>query len=75
MSEVIMVFLHVIMFANTAALLHSLLWLVSHCFWEGASGEEISIAMVWGRKHQSLTEFLTCSKKPTSRLLISTDLS
>ena len=41
-SEVIAMFLQLILFANTAVFFHSLLGLVSHCFWEGDSGEEIS---------------------------------
>ena len=41
-SEVIVIFLPLILFANTAAFFYSLLGLVSHCFWEGNSGEEIS---------------------------------
>jgi len=41
-SEVIVIFLQLILFANTAAFFYSLLGLVSHCFWEGDSGEEIS---------------------------------
>jgi len=40
-SEVIVIFLQLIMFANTAAFFYSLLGLVSHCIWEGDSGEEI----------------------------------
>jgi len=38
-SEVIVIFLQLILFANTAAFFSSLLELVSHCFWEGDSGE------------------------------------
>jgi len=41
-SEAIAIFLQLILFANTAAFFCSLLGLVSHCFWEGDSGEEIS---------------------------------
>ena len=41
-SEVIVIFLQLIVFANTAAFFYSLLGLASHCFWEGDSGEEIS---------------------------------
>ena len=41
-SEVILMFLQLILFANTAAFFYSLLGWVSHCFWEGESGEEIS---------------------------------
>jgi len=41
-SEVIVSFLLLILFANTAAFFYSLLGLVSHCFLEGDSGEEIS---------------------------------
>jgi len=41
-SEVIVIFPQLILFANTAAFFYSLLGLVSHCFWEGDSGEEIS---------------------------------
>jgi len=41
-SEVIAMFIQVILFANTAAFLCSLMGLVSHWFWEGDSGEEIS---------------------------------
>ena len=35
-------FLQIILFANTVAFFYSLLRLVSHPFWEGDSGEEIS---------------------------------
>ena len=45
-SEVIVSFLQLILFANTAAFFYSLLGLVSHCFWEDDSGEEISTR--WG---------------------------
>jgi len=41
-SEVIVIFLQVILFANRAAFFYSLLGLVSPCCWEGDSGEEIS---------------------------------
>jgi len=41
-SEVIVIFLQLILFANTAALFYSLLGLVSHCFWEDDNREEIS---------------------------------
>jgi len=41
-SEVIVSFLQLTLFANTAAFFYSLLGLVSHCFWEGDSGVEIS---------------------------------
>jgi len=41
-SEVIVIFLQLILFANTAAFFCSLLGLVSLCLWEGDSGEEIS---------------------------------
>jgi len=41
-AEVIVIFLQLIIFANTAAFFCSLLGLVSHSFWEGDSGEEIS---------------------------------
>jgi len=41
-SEVIVIFLKLILFANTAAFFYFLLELVSHTFWEGDSGEEIS---------------------------------
>jgi len=41
-SEMIVIFLQLILFAHTAAFFYSLLGLVSHCFWEGDSGEEIS---------------------------------
>jgi len=42
MSEAIVIFLQLILFANTAAFFYSLLGLVSHCLWKGDSGEEIS---------------------------------
>ena len=45
-SEVIAIFLQLIMLANTAVFFHSLLGFVSHCFWEGDSCVEIS--MRWG---------------------------
>jgi len=61
-GEVIVIFLQIILFANTAAFFYSLLGLVPHCFWEGDSGKEISVR----RKDQSLTRFLACFKKPTT---------
>jgi len=70
-GEVIVIFLQIILFANTAAFFYSLLGWVSYCFWEDDSGEEISVR----RKDQSLTRFLACFKKPTSRLFISIELS
>ena len=42
LSEVIVTFLQLILFANTAAFFSSLLGWVSYCFWEGDNGEEIS---------------------------------
>jgi len=54
-SEVIMTFLQVILFANTAAFFCSLLGLVSHSFWEANSGEEISTEWALHQKDQSLT--------------------
>jgi len=69
--EVIVIFLQIILLANTAAFFYSLLGLVPHCFREGDSGEEISVR----RKDQSLTRFLACFKKPTRRLFISAELS
>jgi len=41
-SEGIVIFLQLILFPNTAALFCSLFELVSHSFWEGDTGEEIS---------------------------------
>jgi len=41
-SEVIVIFLQLILFANTAAFYYFLLGLVSHCFWECDSDEGIS---------------------------------
>jgi len=41
-SEVIVIFLQLILLANTAAFFSSLLGLVSHSFWEGDSSEQIS---------------------------------
>ena len=41
-SEVIVIFLQLMLFVNTAAFFYSLLRLVPHSFWEGDSGEEIS---------------------------------
>jgi len=41
-SEVIVIFLQLILFANTVVFFYSLLELVSHYVWEGDSGEEIS---------------------------------
>jgi len=41
-SEVMAIFLQLILLANTAAFGYYLLGLVSHSFWEGESGEEIS---------------------------------
>jgi len=38
-SEVIVIFLQLVLFANTAAFFYSPLGLLSHCFWEGDSGE------------------------------------
>jgi len=58
-SEVIVIFLHLILFANTAAFFHSLLGLASHYFSEGDNGEEIR-EMALHRQDQSLTRFLAC---------------
>jgi len=41
-SEMIVIFLQLILFANTAAFFYSLLGLISHSFWGGDSGEKIS---------------------------------
>jgi len=41
-SEVIVIFFQLILFANTVAFFSSLLGSVSHPLWEGDSGEEIS---------------------------------
>jgi len=41
-SEVIVIFLQLILFANTSAFLYYLLGLVSDCLWEGDSGQEIN---------------------------------
>jgi len=41
-SELIVIFVQLILFANTVAFCYSLQELISHCFWEGESGEEIS---------------------------------
>jgi len=41
-SEVIVIFLQLILFANTVAFFYSLLGIVSHSFCEGDSGEEIN---------------------------------
>ena len=41
-SELIVTFLQLILFANTAAFFYSLLGWISYCFWEGGNGEEIS---------------------------------
>jgi len=69
-SSFCVIFLQLILFANTAAFFYSLLGLVSHCFWEGDSGEEVSTR--WRCVNdQSLTRFLACFKKPTSRLFTS----
>ena len=64
-SEVMAIFLQLILLANTAAFGCYLLGLVLHSFWEGDSGEEIST-------HQSLTWFLVCFKKrwPINRLFM-----
>jgi len=41
-SEVLLTFIQLFLFANTAAFFYSLLGWVSHCLWEGDNGEEIS---------------------------------
>ena len=41
-SEVIAIFLNLLLFANIATFFYSLMGSVSHYFWEGDSGEEIS---------------------------------
>jgi len=68
-SEVIVIFLQLILFANTTAFFCSLLGLVSHCFWEGRSSEEISTRWHWD---QSLPRFLDCFKIrwPTNRFFM-----
>jgi len=61
-SEVIVIFIQMILFANTAAFCCPLLGLVSHSFWEGDSGEAISTR--WHCfEDQSLPRFLACFKK------------
>jgi len=42
-SEVIVIFLQLILFANTAAFFYSLLGWVSYCYWGGDNGKEISM--------------------------------
>jgi len=71
-SEVIVIFFQLILFANTAAFFFSLVGLVSHSFWQGDSGEEISTQWLCLKENQSLTRFLACFKKPTSRLVMPT---
>jgi len=41
-TEAIVIFLQLMLFANSAAFFYSLFGLDSHSFWEGDSGEEIS---------------------------------
>jgi len=60
-SEVIAIFLNLILFARTAAFFYSLLGLVSHYFWEGDSSVEISTRYTLLPKDQSLAWFLACS--------------
>jgi len=40
--EVIVIFLQLILFANTAVFFYSLLGFISHSHWEGEGSEEIS---------------------------------
>jgi len=62
-NEVIVIFLQLILFANTAAFFCSLLGLVSPAFWECDSREEISTR--WCSYVETIyhTRFLSCSKK------------
>ena len=70
-SEVILNFLQLILFASTATFFCSVFGLVSHSFWEGDSGEETSM-LALRRRDQSLTRFLACFRKqwPTNRLIM-----
>jgi len=68
-TEVIVIFLQLILFASTAAFFYYLLALVSHCFWEGDSGEEISTQWRCVEKINH-SRF----KKPTRPIFISIEL-
>jgi len=46
-TEVTVIFLQLMLFANTAAFFYYLFGLDSHYFWEGDSGEEISTIWHW----------------------------
>jgi len=59
---VIVIFLHLILLANTAAFFYSLLGLVSHSFWEGDSGEEISTRWFFFKKINHSREFWLVSR-------------
>ena len=78
-SEVIVIFLQLFLFANTAAFFYSLLGLVSHSLSEGDSGKEISTRWMWHcvKKINHLTLFFACVKKrwPTIRHFMSIALS
>jgi len=71
-SEVIVIFLLSILFVDTAAFVYSLLGLVSHSFWEGDSGEEITrrwlCLKVINHSHDSW--LVLTFKKPTNRLVM-----
>jgi len=59
---VIVIFLHLILLANTAAFFYSLLGLVSHSFWKGDSGEEISTRWCCVKKINYSREFRLVSR-------------
>ena len=74
-SEVIVIFLQLILLANTAAFFHSLLGLVSHYLREGDSGEEISTGWRCVEKINHSRDSWLVLKEPTRRLFISVELS
>jgi len=71
-NEVIVIFVQLILFANTAAIFYSLLGLVSRSFLRTRQRWENYQEMVLLRRGQSLTRCLACFKNrwPTNRLFV-----
>jgi len=77
-NEVIVIFLQLILFANTAAFFCSLLGLVSHSFWQRWENQHaMALLMALRRRDQSFTRFWAYFKKrwPTNPLFMPIALS
>ena len=75
-SELIVIFLQLTLFANTAAFTCALQGLVSHFFQKATAVWKLAGNGI-GRKDQSLTRFVACVQKrwPTIQLFMSIGLS